>query len=107
MKLKELWKWKDYVIYWALWIAAGLIINYFWADDINNGVFVFISGLMWGAAISVGVLHRFFRIERKLPYKWACSQKGCTFAVQANHSPALILQMAEKHEHDHDIGLIE
>lgn len=66
-----------------------------------DNVLHFISGMLWGIGVFALILRRWFKVERKLPYKWECPEKGCYFTASANYDPVMLLIVADHHKEEH------
>lgn len=69
-------------------------------------IFVF-DGMLLGALITSTLILKFFKVSRKLPYTWTCPREGCYYHIETSEGgEVMLLEVAEKHDHDHEIGLI-
>lgn len=69
-------------------------------------IFVF-DGMALGALITSTLILKFFDVKKKMPVRWECPRPGCYYKIGTEDGgEMMILEVAEKHEHDHEIGLI-
>jgi predicted small metal-binding protein len=65
-----------------------------------------LSGFIWGMGV-MGiifglVLNRYYEVQAKKKFSWACPKKGCNFRIAANFPSTVIIEVAEHHERQHE-----